>query len=78
MVSEQRRELTRKLIGVWEDRDFLLGVNTHLKTEGNVKEMLKWLDKNNDKKLESDEVLLKAMEIRYGNKLKVNGLATRG
>jgi acylphosphatase len=77
MVSENRKIMIRKLIDIWNDKDFLLGVNVHLKTEENVSKMIEWLEKHQNEQIESDEVLLKAMEIRYGERLNVNGLTTR-
>lgn len=61
---EDRRKMTRMLIDVWEDRDFLIGVNAHLKTDNHVKKMIIWL--NSHKDAESDEVLKVALDIRHG------------
>ena len=63
MVSDRRREMTRMLIEIWNDRDFLIGVNTHLKSENDIEQMISYLNEN--KNLKSDEVLKKSMDIRY-------------
>lgn len=54
-----------------------MGVCVHIKTEEKVQEMIDWLDKHKDEQIESDEILLKAMEIRYEKRLEANGLTTR-
>lgn len=77
MVSENRREMIRLLISVWEDRDFLIGVNAHLKNESHVDQMVEWLKRHNEEEISSSEILLKAMEIRYGKRFEANGVTTR-
>ena len=64
--KERTIDLMRILCNVWDDKDFVLGVCVHLKTEGKVNEMI-----------ESDEILAKALEIRYEKKLDINGIIVR-
>lgn len=70
-------ELMVMLRKVWDTKDFVLGVCVHLKSDDKVQRMIDWLNKHKDEQIESDEILLKAMEIRYGNRYEVNGLTTR-
>lgn len=75
--KEKTVALMKELCKIWDDKDFVLGVCVHLKTEEKVQEMMDWLNKHKDEQIESDEVTLKAMEIRYNNRFEVNGLMTR-
>lgn len=75
--KEKTIDLMRMLCNIWDDKDFVLGVCVHLKTEEKVDEMIEWLNKHKDEQIESDEILLKAMEIRYEKRLEANGLTTR-
>lgn len=75
--KERTIDLMRMLCNVWDDKDFVLGVCVHLKTEGKVNEMIDWLNKHEDEQIESDEILAKALEIRYEKKLDINGIIVR-
>lgn len=75
--KEKTIDLMRMLCNIWDDKDFVLGVCVHLKTEKKVDELIEWLNKHKGEQIESDEILLKAMEIRYEKRLEVNGLTTR-
>lgn len=72
-----RVELIKKLRQIWDDKDFCIGVNAHLKNDEHITQMLDWLNKHKDEQIESDEVALKAMEIRYGKRFEVADLTTR-
>lgn len=69
--------LMKRLKKIWDTRDFILGVCVHLKTEEAVKEMTDWLDRHKDEEIPRDEILLKALEIRYNEKYNDDGFVTR-
>lgn len=69
--------LMNELCKVWNDKDFVIGVCVHLKKDDHIQKMMNWLKKHENETLESDEVLLKALEIRYDKKIYVEGLETR-
>lgn len=75
--KERTIDLMHMLCNVWDDKDFVLGVCVHLKTEEKVNEMIEWLNKHKDEQIESDEILAKALEIRYEKKLDINGIIVR-
>lgn len=75
--KERTIDLMHMLCNVWDDKDFVLGVCVHLKTEEKVNEMIDWLNKHKDEQIESDEILAKALEIRYEKKLDINGIIVR-
>lgn len=70
-VSKKRRELMIKLSEIWNDIDFILGVDVHLKTESSVNAMLNYLHDNRESDLKSDQVLKKALEIRYNHEITI-------
>lgn len=70
-------DLMVSLRKIWDDRDFVLGVCVHLKTDEHIQIMKEWLNKHKDEQIESDEILLKAIEIRYGKRFEIDGLTTR-
>ena len=69
--------LMNELCKIWDDKDFVIGVCAHLKNDDHIQKMMDWLKKHANETLESDEVLLKALEIRYDKKIYVEGLETR-
>lgn len=70
-VSENREKMIVELSGIWNDVDFIAGVDVHLKTEAAVNKMLDFLDENKEINLNSDQVLKKALEIRYNREITI-------
>lgn len=75
--KEKTITLMNELCKIWDDKDFAIGVCVHLKNDDHIQKMVDWLRKHENEVLESDEVLLKALEIRYNKKIYVDGLETR-
>ena len=81
MMKENRKKMNSLLKQICDvpsyENDFIVGVNADLKTDNQVNEMLKWLEKHTNSNLNTDEVTVKSMEIRHGKKLNVNGVTAR-
>ena len=75
--KDKTAALMTELRKIWDDKDFVIGVCVHLKNDDHTQNMMEWLKKHENETLESDEVLLKALEIRYNKKIYVEGLETR-
>lgn len=80
-MKENRKRMNTLLKQICDvpsyENDFIVGVNADLKTDNQVNEMVKWLEKYTNSNLSTDEVTVKSMEIRHGKKLNVNGITAR-
>ena len=81
MMKENRKKMNSLLKQICDvpsyENDFIVGVNADLKTDNQVNEMLEWLEKHTNSNLNTDEVTVKSMEIRHGQKSNVNGVTAR-
>ncbi len=69
-MENLRDKMNSILKDIWDDRDFILGVNGSIRNEIAVKEMLDYLEKNKGIELDPSDVLETALYIRYGDSIK--------
>lgn len=56
-LTETEKELVKKLRAIWNDKEFVIGVLSHLKDDEERGEIIEFIDSNDDVKSE-DAVLL--------------------
>lgn len=65
-LSENEEILVRKLISVWKDEEFILGIICTLKNDEEVQEMIEYIDSDGEKT--PSDITTKALFISQGNK----------
>ena len=69
-MNTLRDKMNSMLKEIWDDRDFLLGVNGSIRDEFAIQEMVEYLEKNKEVELDPSDVLETALYIRYGDSVK--------
>ncbi len=60
-LTEVEKELVKKLRDIWNDKEFVIGVLSHLKDDKERGELIEFIDSNDD--VTSEAVTLLALDI---------------
>ena len=60
-LTETEKELVRKLRAIWNDKEFVIGVLSHLKDDEERGEIIEFIDSNDNVK--SEDVVLLSLDI---------------
>lgn len=60
-LTETEKELAEKFRAIWNDKEFVIGVLSHLKDDEERGEIIEFIDSNDDVK--SEDVVLLSLDI---------------
>lgn len=60
-LTETEKELVKKLRGIWNDKEFVIGVLSHLKDDEERGEIIEFIDSNDD--VTSEQIDLLSLDI---------------
>lgn len=60
-LTETEKELAGKLRSIWNDKEFVMGVLSHLKDDEEREEIIEFIDSNDD--VTSEQITLLALDI---------------
>lgn len=60
-LTEVEKELVKKLRDIWDDKEFAVGVLSHLKNDEERGEIIEFIDSNDNAK--SEDVVLLSLDI---------------
>lgn len=64
-----REKMTSLLKKIWNQKDFILGINAHIKNEYALEAMVNYLEDNKDFELDPSDVTETALYIRFGESI---------
>lgn len=60
-LTEVEKELVEKIRAIWNDKEFVIGVLSHLKDDEEREELIEFIDSNDD--VTSEQITLFALDI---------------